>query len=94
MTVAVVPLTDAVTSLPVKLILVTLNALPCNDPSSSILRPSRSLAPAAETDAQLQPPAPFATGTSLFCPESPFDCANNPMYAFASVEIPVYLHHY
>ena len=48
-----------------------------------------SLAPAVFTGAQFQPPDPVATGTSFACPESPFDCANAAMYAFASVEIPV-----
>ena len=41
------------------------------------------------TGAQLQPPDPFATGTSLTLPDVPLLCASLAIYACASVAIPV-----
>ena len=41
------------------------------------------------TGAQLQPPDPFATGTSFTLPDVPLLCASFAIYAFASVAIPL-----
>ena len=40
------------------------------------------------TGAQLQPPDPFATGTSLTLPDVPLLCASFVIYAFVIVAIP------
>jgi hypothetical protein len=67
--VAPTPVAVAVTPSPTKLIKVTLPAVPTVLPSSLIVIPSRTPAPAEVTGCQLHPPTPSAIGTYVSTPE-------------------------
>ena len=79
----------AVTSLPTKFKIVILFAVPTTFPSSLTVIPVMSPAPVVLTGCQFQLPDPSATGTSFALPDVPLVCASFPIYAFASVEIPL-----
>ena len=81
----------AVTSLPTKSSVVILPAVPTFDPSSLTVIPRMSLAPAVFTGAQLQPPEPFATGTSFAAPDDPAPPAPSVSYTHLTLPTTPYV---